>query len=84
MIFNQKPINRLALLTGALQPHAHTCNNMFKTIDIKMDRGGPGGLLLIVKNKYFGMIVNSHQKQDTGSGPVQFFISIVLNMLLHV
>ena len=29
----------MALLTGALQPPAHTYNNMFKTIDMK---NGPG------------------------------------------
>ena len=35
VIFNQKPINRLALLTGALRPHTCTYKSTFKRSDMK-------------------------------------------------
>ena len=35
VIFNQKPINRLALLTGALRPQTCEYNSMFERSDMK-------------------------------------------------
>ena len=35
VIFNQKPINRLALLTGALRQHTCKYNSMFERSDMK-------------------------------------------------
>ena len=35
VIFNQKPINRLALLTGALHRQPFTYKSMFKRSDMK-------------------------------------------------
>ena len=35
VIFNQKPINRLALLTGALRPQTCKYNSMFEISDMK-------------------------------------------------
>ena len=51
VIFNQKLINQLALLTGggALQPHTHTYMCMFKTNDIKI---GPGATWSLGSDSY--------------------------------